>query len=150
MYLQGIILYEHYNNSLYDLESKCNGNIFWSFPIFFGIKTAGFVKENWNLSFIYQKLQKPYNEEQIFKKLLNGISTHKYKESAELVPEVFGLSASNMSRRFKYATASKLRLLQTRSLRKYDFAAIFTDGKRFAEEGIVIFLGITIEGKKLY
>ena len=98
----------------------------------------------------YQKLQKPYREdEQTFKKLLNGISTHKYRESAEFVPEVFGLSASNMSRRFKYATAAKLRLLQTRRLSSYDWTAIFIDGKRFAEEGIMIAVGITQEGKKV-
>jgi len=98
----------------------------------------------------YQKLQQPYREDkQIFEKLLNGISTHKYQESAELVPEVFGLSASNMSKRFKYVTAAKLRLSQTRRLSSYDFVAIFIDGKRFAEEGIIIFLGITTEGKKV-
>ncbi len=83
------------------------------------------------------------------KKLLNRISTHKYKESAELVPEVFGISPSNMSRRFKKATTAKLRHLQIPSLRGYDFVAIFIDGKRFAEEGIVIAIGITIRGEKV-
>lgn len=98
----------------------------------------------------YQKLQQPYREdEQTFKKLLNGISTHRYRESAELVPEVFGISPSSMSQRFKKATTAKLRHLQIRSLRGYDFVAIFIDGKRFADEGIVIALGITIEGKKV-
>lgn len=72
----------------------------------------------------YQKLQQPYREDsQTFKKLLNGISTHKYRESAELVPEVFGLSPSNMSQRFKKATTAKLRHLQIRSLRKYDYGS---------------------------
>ena len=98
----------------------------------------------------YQKLQQPYKEdEQTFKKLLNGISTHKYRESTELVPEVFGLSASNMSQRFKKTTMAKLRHLQIRSLRGYGFTAVFIDGKRFAEEGIVIAIGITMEGKKV-
>jgi len=98
----------------------------------------------------YQKLQQPYKEdEQTFKKLLNGISTHKYQESAELMPEVFGLSASNMSQRFKKTTTAKLRNLQIRSLRRYDFVSIFIDGKRFAEDGIVIAVGITIKGEKV-
>jgi len=98
----------------------------------------------------YQKMQQPYREDiQTFKKLLNGISTHKYRESAELVPEVFGLSASNMSQRFKKTTTAKLRHLQIRSLRGYDFTAIFIDGKRFADEGIMIAVGITMEGKKV-
>ena len=98
----------------------------------------------------YQKLQQPYREdEQIFKKLLNGISTHRYRESAELVPEVFGISSSNMSQRFKKVSTAKLRHLQIRSLKRYDFTAMFIDGKRFAEEGIVIAMGITIKGEKV-
>jgi hypothetical protein len=42
----------------------------------------------------YQRFQKPHRlDEQLFLKLLNGLSTHKYRESAELAPEVFGISA---------------------------------------------------------
>ena len=98
----------------------------------------------------YQKFQEPYQgDEQVFKKLINGLSTHKYRESAELVPEVFGISASNLSRRFKYASTAKLKQLQERRLEKYDFVAIVIDGKRFAEDGLMIALGITIEGTKI-
>lgn len=98
----------------------------------------------------YRKLQQPYHaDEKVFKKLLNGLSMHKYSESAEIVPEVFGLSASNMSKRFKAVTAAKLRRLLSRNLNQYDLAAIFIDGKRFAEEGIVISVGISLEGEKI-
>lgn len=98
----------------------------------------------------YQKFQEPYQDgEQVFVRLLNGLSTHKYRESAELIPEVFGISASNVSRRFKMARAAKLRQLQERRLERYDFVAIFVDGKRFADEGLIVVLGITIEGAKI-
>jgi len=98
----------------------------------------------------YQRFQEPYQgDEQVFKKLLNGLSTHKYRESAELVPEVFGISASNLSRRFKYASAARLKQLQERRLDQYDFVAIVIDGKRFADDGLLIALGITLEGKKI-
>ncbi|MCK4224412.1 MAG: transposase [candidate division Zixibacteria bacterium] len=98
----------------------------------------------------YQKLQEPYRgDHQTFLKLLNGLSTHRYKESAELVPEVFGLSASSVSRRFTKKAETYLELLEERELGDYDFVAIFIDGKRYAEEGIMIALGITIEGKKI-
>ena len=98
----------------------------------------------------YQKLQRPYcADEQVFKKLLNGLSMRKYEESARIVPEVFGLSASNMSKRFKVAAAARLRRLMTRDLSRYDFVVMFIDGKRFADEGIVIAVGITIEGEKV-
>lgn len=98
----------------------------------------------------YRKLQEPYQgDDKLFKKLLNGLSTHKYMESAELVPEVFGISASNLSKRFKYTTSTKLKELQERSLDEYDFTALFIDGKRYAEDGLMIALGITIEGHKI-
>jgi len=98
----------------------------------------------------YQRLQKPYRaDEQVFKKLLNGLTMRKYQDSAQIVPEVFGLSASNMSKRFKTATAQRLRYLMTRSLSQYDFITLFIDGKRFAKDGIVISMGITAEGKKV-
>lgn len=98
----------------------------------------------------YQKMQEPYLDgEQAFKKLLNGLSTHKYRESAELVPEVFGISASNVSRRFKYVSAAKLKELQERRLDNYGFVAIFVDGKRYAEDGLVVMLGITSDGQKI-
>lgn len=88
-------------------------------------------------------------DEQLFKKLLNGLSTHRYRESAELAPEVFGISASNLSKRFKYITSSKLKQLQERRLDKYEFVAIFVDGKRYAEDGLMVVLGITSCGVKI-
>ena len=98
----------------------------------------------------YQRLQEPYQGDELtFRKLLNGLSTHRYQECAELSPEVFGISASNLSRRFKYAAARKLRQLQERRLDKYNFVAVFIDGKRYAEDGLMIALGITLEGKKI-
>jgi len=98
----------------------------------------------------YQKFQKPYLcDKKTMLKLLNGISTHKYRESAELVPEAFGISPSNVSKRFKYVTQEKLRKLKTRDLSGYDFVCIFIDGERHAEDGLIIALGITMAGDKV-
>jgi len=98
----------------------------------------------------YKRFQKPYLEdEQTFKKLLNGISMRKYRESAELVPEVCGLSSSNMSKRFKNATARRLKEFQNRKLDKYTFFAIIVDGKMFGEYGVTVALGITDKGRKI-
>jgi putative transposase len=98
----------------------------------------------------YEELQKPYRRSyQTFFKLLNGLSTHKYQQSAELAPEVFGLSPSTLSKQFKEKAEAYLEILQTRELSEYDFVAIYLDGKRFAKEGITVAIGITIEGKKI-
>ena len=47
----------------------------------------------------YQRLQKPSNNEDAMRRLLHGISTHKYQESSSLTAEAFGISASNLSMR---------------------------------------------------
>ena len=99
----------------------------------------------------YRKLQEPYRDDElVYKRLLNGLSTHKYRESSELSSEVFGISSSNVSRRFKRATEAKLRELQERRLDGYDFIAVFIDGKRYAGDGLIVAMGITIEGEKVF
>jgi transposase-like protein len=99
---------------------------------------------------LYQRLQEPLKaDRQTILKLLNGISTHKYQQSVELVPEVFGLSASNLSKRFKNKTADALRKLQERSLADEDIICVFIDAKRFAKDGLMLALGVTTDGKKI-
>ena len=98
----------------------------------------------------YEKFQQPFDgDQQTFLRLLNGLSTHKYRESVELVPEVFGISASNLSKRFKVKTAGSLEKLQNRSLAEHDFIIIFIDGKRYAKDGLLVAMGVTIEGIKI-
>ena len=98
----------------------------------------------------YQRLQRPFDDDGgALRKLLHGLSTHKYHESSALAAEVFGLSSSNLSKRFKRGSAEKLQQLQARSLAQYDIIAIFIDAKRYAEDGIVVALGVTMGGEKI-
>ena len=61
----------------------------------------------------------------------------------------FGLSRSSVSRRYVKGTARKLAPFQERSLEGYDLVALFLDGKSFADEEILIALGVTVDGKKI-
>ena len=98
----------------------------------------------------YRALQKPRGmDERLFLKVLKGISCRNYRACAESVPEAFGISASSVSRRFIKATARKLKQFQERPLDDYDFVALFIDGKSFADEEIVIALGVTMDGQKI-
>ena len=98
----------------------------------------------------YRKFQTPYAaDEKVFLKLLNGISTHRYEESCELVPEVFGISPSSVSRKFRRWSEAHLKRLMGRRLDGYDIVSVFIDGKAFARDGLVIALGITIDGGKV-
>lgn len=98
----------------------------------------------------YRHLQSPTaNDEKIMRRLLHGLSTHKYQESCGLAAEAFGISASNLSKRFRRCSADKLKELQERSLSRHDFPVVFIDGKRYAKDGIMVALGVTLEGEKL-
>ena len=99
----------------------------------------------------YQKLQQPLEgDKNLLVKVLNGLSCHKYAEATQKVPEVFGLSASSISKRFIKASAGKLKQFNARRLEKYDIVAIIIDGKTFAKEQMVIAVGITITGRKVF
>ena len=98
----------------------------------------------------YQRLNKPYaDDKNTVLKLLHGLSTHKYHESSSLAAEAFGISASNLSKRFKVKSADMLKQLQERSLVKYDIVAIFIDAKRYANDGLMVAVGVTMDGNKL-
>jgi transposase-like protein len=51
--------------------------------------------------------------------------------------------------RFIRASAKKLPALHERSLKDYDVVAVFLDGKAFAEDTMVIALGVTLTGEKV-
>jgi putative transposase len=97
-----------------------------------------------------EALQSPRHlDEGLFQKVLSGLSCRNYRECAEAVPQAFGLSASTVSRRYIRASARKLENLLNRRLEAYDFVAILMDGKHFADDEIVICLGVTFQGEKI-
>lgn len=97
----------------------------------------------------YDALRKPGSiDEQAMKKILLGLSTRRYEETARHVPEAFGLSPSSISRKTIRASARKLQALSERRLDREDYAAVFMDGKSFSDDGIVLAVGITLRGEK--
>ena len=97
----------------------------------------------------YAALQDPRNlDDDLMKKVLLGLSAARYEECARSIPEAFGLSKSTVSRRYIRASKKKLADLLSRRLDKEDIVAVFVDGKSFAEDEIILAVGITLEGKK--
>ena len=98
----------------------------------------------------YQRLQCPrHMDEGLLLRVISGIATRAYGSCAQAVPEAFGLSSSSVSKRFIKASAAKLRQFQERSLAGYDLVALFMDGKTFADQEMIIALGVTIDGDKV-
>jgi transposase-like protein len=97
----------------------------------------------------YHALQTPRAEDLgLFRRVLAGISTREYRAAAEAVPEAFGLAPSSVSRRFVRASARQLAEFQERSLADLDWTALVLDGKSFAEDALVLALGVTTTGEK--
>ncbi|MEX2530819.1 MAG: IS256 family transposase [Gemmatimonadota bacterium] len=89
-------------------------------------------------------------DEGLFRKVLLGISCRDYEAAVEAVPGAIGMSKSQVSREFKKATEAKLKEFQERGLGGYDVVAVFMDGKSFADDQMVIALGVTMEGDKVF
>ncbi len=98
----------------------------------------------------YRKFQAPRRmDEGLLRRVLLGVSCGRYGEAAEAVPPAFGISRSSVSRRFIRASARKLAQLMERDLSAWDLVAVFLDGKTFAEDAMVIAVGVTLSGEKV-
>lgn len=86
----------------------------------------------------------------LLRRVLFGISCRNYEAAAEAIPGAIGLSSSSVSRAFVEASAEELRKFQERDLRGTTFVALFLDGKAFAEETMVIALGVQADGEKQF
>ncbi|MGB3399826.1 MAG: IS256 family transposase [Candidatus Deferrimicrobiaceae bacterium] len=87
-------------------------------------------------------------DEVLLRRVLYGISCRNYEAAAESIPGAIGLSSSTVSRRFVEASAEQLRAMQERDLSGEDVVAMFLDGKTFADDTMVLALGITVGGEK--
>jgi len=85
----------------------------------------------------------------LLRRVLFGVSCRNYEAAAEAVPGAIGLSSSTVSRQFVEASAKCLKDFQERDLSQQDFVVLFLDGKTFAEDTMVIALGVTITGEKV-
>ena len=98
----------------------------------------------------YQQLREPRQGDRgLFRKVLLGLSCRDYAACAEAVPQAFGLTPSTVSRRFIRASARKLRAFLERRLDRYEIVALLLDGKTFAEDEMVVALGVTVTGEKV-
>lgn len=98
----------------------------------------------------YERLQSPQLiDEMALCRVINGISQGKYERAVTSIPETFGVKKTSVCRRFIRASGKRLREFLERDLSEYDCVAVVMDGKSFAENQIVVALGITIDGEKI-
>jgi putative transposase len=97
----------------------------------------------------YEQFQTPRsNDLGLYRRVVAGISCRDYEAAAEAVPEAFGVAKSSVSRRFVRASARSLRSLMERRHDDQEWLVLVLDGKSFAQDQLVIALGVTTEGDK--
>ncbi len=98
----------------------------------------------------YERLQSPQViDDIVLSRVINGISQGKFERAVSQVPETFGIKKTSVCRKFIRASSRRLQEFLERDISKHDIVAIFMDGKSFAENEIVIALGITMAGEKV-
>lgn len=88
-------------------------------------------------------------QDALLRRVLYGISCRNYELAAAALPGAIGLSASTVSRQFLEVTAERLRQFQERDLSALDLVALWVDGKTFADDTMVVAIGLTVRGQKI-
>lgn len=90
-------------------------------------------------------------DERATEQMMIGVSTRKYARSLDRLPETVeevGTSKSAVSRRFVRETKRRLADVLGRSLREIDLAVLLIDGVHFADNVVLIAIGVDAEGGK--
>jgi transposase-like protein len=88
-------------------------------------------------------------DEVVLSRVIHGLSQGHYEKAALSVPATFGIAKSSISKRFIRSSGKQLQEFLERDLSGHDFVAIFLDGKAFADNEMVIALGVTVKGEKM-
>jgi transposase-like protein len=97
----------------------------------------------------YERFQDPrLFDEKVFCEGLKHVSQRDYEKGLPKIGSSFGVSKSSINRRWIKATAKKVDELLSRDISFMDILAVFIDGKRFQEYGVVVALGVSTTGKK--
>lgn len=97
----------------------------------------------------YREFQDPKLFRQVvFDQGLKRVSQRDYAKGLPQIAASFGIKKSSISRQWIKATAKQLDELMSRDLSQFQLGAIFIDGKRFRDLGVIVALGVALDGKK--
>lgn len=98
----------------------------------------------------YARFQSPPRRQgSIVRQLIHGISTRKYERAIEQFTEGYGISKSAVSRSWIVATRDSLKNLCERRIDRLPrIVVVMIDGVEYAEECVVIALGVDETGRK--
>ena len=87
-------------------------------------------------------------EESIWTKIMHGLTTRRYGEVVRELEQAYGIEKSTVSEHFIEASRTRLQKLMSRPLGEDAFCAIMIDGTCFADQEVVVAIGLTFQGHK--
>lgn len=97
----------------------------------------------------YEEFQDPrIFEESAFRRGMMHVSQRDFGKGTEKIAGAFGFKKSTVSKHWKKATEKKLWELQSRDISSLGILAVFIDGKRMRDLGVVVALGVAESGQK--
>jgi putative transposase len=97
----------------------------------------------------YARFQDPtIFDKAVFQEGIKRVSQRDYAKGLPKIAASFGVSKASVSRSWIKSTEKQLKTLLERDLRAYQILAVFIDGKRFSKLGVVVALGVGVDGKK--
>lgn len=86
--------------------------------------------------------------EELFQKLLRGVSERKYGETVVAGAQAFGVSPSSISRHIVEVTTKKLKEFTERDLSAFIPFAMYIDTVHRGDEAFIVALGVDLQGNK--
>jgi putative transposase len=87
-------------------------------------------------------------EDQIWLKIMHGLTTRRYGEVVRELEQAYGIEKSTVSEHFIEASRGRLEKLQSRPLGEHAFCAMMIDGTCFDDQQVVVAIGLTLQGHK--
>lgn len=98
----------------------------------------------------YEMLQQAsLMEESVWRKIMGGLTTRRYGEVVRELETVYGIEKSAVSTHFIEASRQRLEKLTSRELEEHAFCAMMIDGTCFADQEVVVAIGLTLQGHKM-
>src|SRR5262252_7527246 len=97
----------------------------------------------------YELFQQTHHlDDQVWWKMLRGLTTRNYPLVTRSFAEAYGIEKSAISERFIQASREKLKVLMERPLSELKLCAIVIDGTPFKGRQMIAAIGVTHDGKK--
>jgi transposase-like protein len=87
-------------------------------------------------------------DDAVWNKIMHGLTTRRYGEVVRELEQAYGIEKSTVSEHFIEASRDRLKKLMGRSLEEHAFCAMLIDGKCFADQEVVVAIGLTLQGYK--